>query len=170
MALIYFSLYNRTMILEEILQDMIAYNKSDIARINHAIKVYTYTCLIMANENVVDKVAFVGKVTAILHDIGIHVCEKKYKKVSGYLQEIEGPPVALKILKRYNLPKETLERILYLISKHHSYSEVNGMDFQVLIEADFIVNAQEENYSDKQKKIIMQKYFKTKSGATFLYN
>ncbi len=167
MALIYFSLYNSIMILESILQEMIEYNNGDITRINHAIKVYTYTCLILNSEDVSKQVAFISKVAAILHDIGIHNCKEKYSSTAGHLQEIEGPPIASKILKKYSLQNEIQERILYLISKHHSYNEVNGIDFQALIEADFIVNAQENNYSDSQIEIIKEKYFKTKLGITF---
>ncbi|MBN2852659.1 MAG: HD domain-containing protein [Clostridia bacterium] len=152
------------MIIEKIIEDMITYNKEDRKRINHAIKVYTFSCLIASNEVMTESELFILKAASVLHDIGIHNSEEKYHSCSGKYQEIEGPPVAREILRKYKLPAAVLERILFLISKHHSYQAINGIDFQILIEADFIVNNQEEQFSQRQRETIVKKYFKTESG------
>lgn len=154
--------------IERILQDMIEYNGDDSRRINHAIKVYQFCCLIMEEERLTEDERFILKAAAILHDIGIHNCEKKYQSSSGRYQEMEGPPVAGKILEKYDIPVASFDRILFLISKHHSYREVDGLDFQILIEADFIVNADEERYSESQKKMVAKKYFKTETGLNLI--
>ena len=33
-----------------------------------------------------------------------------------------------------------IERVSYLVGHHHTYTNINGMDYQILVEADFLVN------------------------------
>ena len=40
-----------------------------------------------------------------------------------------------------------VERITWLVTHHHTYTNVEGMDYQILLEADFLVNAGESEYS-----------------------
>ena len=42
---------------------------------------------------------------AILHDIGIHKAEEKYKSSAGNYQEIEGPPIAKAIMEKLQFKK-----------------------------------------------------------------
>ncbi len=42
------------------------------------------------------------------------------------------------------------------------------MDYQILIEADFIVNIFEDDMSDKQIESIVSKYFKTETGKRYI--
>lgn len=153
---------------EQILLKMVEYNGSDIKRINHAIKVYSYCCMIMADEAICEDEKEIIKIASILHDIGIHNCELKYGSSDGKLQEKEGPDVALQLLSSFFIKATILDRVLYLISKHHSYGEIEGLDFQILIEADFIVNSQEEGYTITQKNAISEKYFKTNRGKKLI--
>ena len=98
---------------------------------------------------------------AILHDIGIKVCEKKYNSTEGKLQEKEGPAVAREILE--NLDYKNINRILFLIGHHHTYINVSGLDYQILIEADLLVNFEEENTSKENIKKVYENIFKTKN-------
>ena len=43
-----------------------------------------------------------------------------------------------------------IERIAYLVGHHHTLTNIDGMDYQILIEADFIANATENKYSDEK--------------------
>ena len=131
-----------------LIQKMIAYNHGDAKRISHALKVHNYT-----------------KTIAILHDIGIKVCEKKYNSTEGKLQEKEGPAVAREILE--NLDYKNINRILFLIRHHHTYINVSGLDYQILIEADLLVNFEEENTSKEDIKKVYENIFKTKTGKEF---
>ncbi len=38
---------------------------------------------------------------------------------------------------------EQIERVSYLVGHHHTLNVIAGMDYQILAEADFIVNAGE---------------------------
>jgi hypothetical protein len=78
---------------------------------------------------------------AILHDIGIHLSEKKYNSSAGKYQEIEGPAPAREMLTSLHYGETVIDRVCYLIAHHHTYINVDGIDYQLLIEADFLVNA-----------------------------
>ena len=63
---------------------------------------------------------------------------------------------------------DTVERIMYLVGHHHSYDDVDGIDYQILLEADFLVNGDEMNLNDQQIRSMKDKVFKTKSGLALL--
>ncbi len=148
--------------IEELDYAMVNYNQGDIARINHARDVHNYAKIIGVEEEISEKDLFILESAAILHDIGIKVCEEKYNSTSGKLQEKEGPIVAKEILE--NLNYENIHRILFLIGHHHSYDNISGIDYQILIEADLIVNFKEENTPKKTIKKLYERVFKTKAG------
>jgi HD superfamily phosphodiesterase len=147
---------------------MIKYNSPDVRRINHAIKVYFFAVNI-AEEEACDIDTFNTIVyAAILHDIGIHEAEKKYGSSAGKFQEIEGPSVAKDLIKDIELQEEIKNRIFYLIGNHHTYDKIDGIDFQILVEADFLVNIYEDEISRESIKSIKNKVFKTKKGIELL--
>ncbi len=154
--------------INKILNLMIKYNSPDVRRINHAIKVYFFAVNI-AEEEACDIDTFNTIVyAAILHDIGIHEAEKKYGSSAGKFQEIEGPSVAKELLKDIELQEEIKNRIFYLIGNHHTYDKIDGIDFQILVEADFLVNIYEDEISRESIKSIKNKIFKTKNGIELL--
>ena len=151
-----------------ILLDMIRYFQGDAKRINHALKVYGFAHTICRSENVNGTRQDVIELAAILHDIGIHEAEKKYHSTAGNYQEIEGPPIARQILMTRGVPQEVIDRVCYLIGNHHSYSKIDDIDFQILVEADFLVNIFEDDMQIKAIESIQNKYFKTSSGREIL--
>ena len=60
------------------------------------------------------------------------------------------------------------ERVVYLVGHHHTYSEVDGIDYQILLEADYLVNADEANYSQEKIRGAMERLFKTATGTALL--
>lgn len=147
-----------------IMLDMIEYFKDDARRINHALKVYGYAIAISSREQLSDSEKYIIALSSILHDIGIKVSEQKYKSSAGKYQEIEGPEIASQIMKNRNIDTEIINRVCYLIGNHHSYSKINGLDFQILVEADFLVNIYEDDMDKASIISIRDKYFKTKAG------
>lgn len=152
----------------KIMKKMIEYFEKDAVRINHALKVYAYAKSIGELEKISKEEQEVLEISSILHDIGIKESERKYSSSAGIYQEIEGPPAAREIMAKFNLSENIKERIEYLIGNHHTYSKIDGIDFQILVEADFLVNIFEENIQKEQIDIIEQKYFRTKMGKSFL--
>jgi len=151
-------------IINNLLKEMITYFKDDPKRIHHFIKVHSFSKLIGELENLDVDTQFTLEVAAILHDIGIKISEEKYGKCNGKLQEIEGPAIAEPILVSLNIDPRIISRVLYLIAHHHTYTSVDGMDYQILIEADFLVNLYEDNTSSKSISAAYNKIFKTSAG------
>lgn len=147
---------------------MISYNESDVLRINHALKVFSFASFIAHSEACTDEETFIIEAASLLHDIGIHNAEKKYNSCAGNYQEIEGPPVARDLLSPLSLPEDVLGRISFLIAHHHTYNKIEGIDYQILIEADFIVNIYEDNMNADQISSVKKKLFKTKSGIALI--
>ena len=152
----------------QILNQMIAYLGDDTRRINHALKVYGLTKTIAAAEKLSGESLEILETASILHDIGIKAAEQKYQSTAGSYQELEGPPIARELLAGFDLPAGFIDRVCYLIGHHHSYSKIDGIDFQILVEADFLVNIFEDNLSSRQIQTIGEKYFKTESGRRCL--
>lgn len=153
---------------DRLLFEMMEFDKGDPARTQHLMKVYEYAHLIGVGENIAKGEARILEAAAILHDIGILPCERKYGYCNGKLQEEEGPVFAKEILERNGYSKEETDRICYLIGHHHTYTDVDGIDYRILIEADFLVNAFEE-FSSKEAILKMkEKIFRTKSGKRLL--
>ena len=143
---------------------MIELYKGDSRRIQHFCKVHSYARLIAQMENVDYKTLFIIETAALTHDIGIHTCEEKYGECGGRLQEKEGPALAKELLERLGFETDISERVQYLIAHHHTYSNIDGIDYQILVEADFLVNMYEDGVS---KDAVLKAYnniYKTKYG------
>jgi HD superfamily phosphodiesterase len=151
-----------------IMGDMIRYFQDDVKRINHALKVYCYASLILKESNSDEQKHQIVSIAALLHDIGIKEAERKYQSTSGKYQEQEGPPIAREILKPYDLDEEIVYRVCFIIGNHHSYSNIDNTDFQILVEADFLVNIFEDSMSRDSVRNVREKIFKTESGIRLL--
>ena len=139
----------------------------DDKRVDHALKVLRFSEEILQGENVTGKIAETVMLTAILHDIGIHEAERKYNSNFGMYQEIEGPPIAKRMLREMGIRNRTIERVCYIIGGHHTPSKVDDVDFQILWEADLLVNIEESGLmTDKNVNVrtIISKNFKTATG------
>lgn len=155
-------------LVSNVVSKMIEYFDGDVKRINHAIKVHGFAKSLAELEGISDEKLLVLEVAAVLHDIGIKESERKYSSSAGNYQELEGPLVAWDILQEFNLNKEFLDRVSYLIGNHHTYNKIDDIDFQVLVEADFIVNIFEDCLDKEKARIIKDKYFKTSNGISFM--
>ena len=99
-----------------------------------------------------------------MHDIGIKNAEKKYGNCNGKLQETEGPPVAKTLLRSLKIDEDTINRVCFLVGNHHTYKNIDDLDFQILAEADLIVNFCEEGTAASGIKNALENIFKTKTG------
>ena len=150
--------------LNKLTLEMIDYYKGDPKRIQHFLKVHAHAKLIGEEENLDQETQEVLEVAALTHDIGIKVSEQKYNSSAGKYQEIEGPQVAKEMLDRLQYDPKKAERVCYLIGHHHTYDQIEGIDHQILVEADFLVNLEEEHSSSETIKSVRNKIFKTKTG------
>ena len=154
--------------ISELIDKMIEYETGCPKRINHFLKVYSFAKLIAENENLSEDMIQIISVTSIVHDIGIKISLEKYNSTSGKYQEKEGPAVAQKMLAELGFKQDLIDRVSFLIANHHSYDNIDGIDYQILIEADFLVNIFEDGLSKEQVKHIDERYFKTAYGKKLL--
>ena len=143
---------------------MIELYSGDAKRIQHFCKVHGYAKLIAETENVDKKCLFILETAALTHDIGIHICEEKYGNCDGKLQEKEGPAIAEKLLRKLGFEEDVSERVQYLIAHHHTYGNIDGIDYQILVEADFLVNIMEDSLSKEAALNAYNNIFKTEYG------
>ena len=151
-------------LLDTLAEEMMLYDFGDARRTFHFIQVHDLARRIALGENVPSDIQFITEAAALVHDIGIHNCEKKYGACPGPLQEREGPPEAEKILRRLGFSEAQTSRICELVGRHHTYQNVDSMDLQILIEADFLVNLHEDGCSKNAVHTSYDKHFKTKTG------
>lgn len=144
--------------------EMIKLYSGDAKRIQHFCKVHGYARLIAEMEHVDADTLFVLEAAALTHDIGIHYCEEKYGDCNGKLQEKEGPAIAKRLLAKLQFEERVSERVQYLIAHHHTYDEIDGMDYQILVEADFLVNLYEDGLSAQAIEHAYKEIFRTDSG------
>lgn len=148
---------------------MISYNNGDPKRIQHTTKVHAYASLIGLEEGLDEETQFIVESAAMVHDIGIRASEKKYGYQNGKLQEQEGPAVARELLTTLGgYTDMQIERICWLIAHHHTYHASDDIDYQILIEADFLVNLFEDNESKEAIRKVRDSIFKTSSGLKMI--
>ena len=52
----------------------------------------------------------------------------------------------------------------YLVGHHHTYTGIDGLDYQILVEADFLVNLYEDQLPAEARKHAYTSIFRTKTG------
>lgn len=146
---------------------MTEYFSGDVRRINHFLKVYSFAKIIGELEGLDKRKQEIVEVSGIIHDVGIKLSEKKYFSSSGRYQEIEGPAIAEKFLKEIGYSEDLVSRVSFIVGNHHSYNKIDDIDFQILVEADFLVNIFEDEMDKAAIKKIEENIFKTKNGKQF---
>ena len=150
--------------LDDLFMDMIAYYDGDPKRVLLFTEVDSYAGLIGIGEEIDDDSIFILEAAAYTHDIGIRVAEEKYGRCDGKLQEQEGPIIAQKMLSQLGFENYIVERICFLIGHHHTYDNIDGLDYQILVEADFLVNLYEDDAGNRAIDKAYKRIFKTETG------
>lgn len=150
--------------IHQLYQKMTEYYSGDPKRIQHFVKVHSFAKQIGISEQLDNDTMFVLEAAALVHDIGIKPAEEKYGSCNGKLQEQEGPAAAEAMLLSLDFPKNYLDRICYLVGHHHTYHDIDGIDYQILVEADYLVNLYEDQCSPEGIKAAYQNIFRTGSG------
>lgn len=154
----------------KLIEKMIEYYAGDPKRVQHFLKVYEFAKLIGESEHLDAETMHTLRTAAIVHDIGIKVSEEKYGSSNGKYQEKEGPAVAEPMLLALGYDEAIIDRVLFLIAHHHTYNEIEGLDYQILVEADFLVNLFEDGSSRETARKVQKNIFKTKTGNKYLSN
>lgn len=152
----------------EIMQKMIRYSDGNRSDIQHFLKVWGYAKTIGELEGLDQRTQYILETAAILHDIACPLCRQKYGNTNGKYQEKEGMLLAADFLRDTGMDPDMADRVVYLVGHHHTISEINGSDYQILIEADYIVNADESSYSPENISGFIRNTAGTAAGTALL--
>ena len=150
--------------IDRLYMEMIHYYQGDPKHIQHFVKVHDLSRLIGQSEGLDEDTMYVLEAAALVHDIGIKVGMEKYGRSDGKTQEAEGPAAAREMLTALGFQERVIRRVEYLVGHHHTYTDIKGMDYQILVEADFLVNYFENNLSAETIQKSVEKIFRTETG------
>ena len=156
------------MTIAQIMEKMIAFSEGNIHDITHLSCVWTYAKTIGELEGLDAETQFILEVAAITHDIACPLCREKYGSTNGKKQELESPPLIGKFFSDLPVAPETVQRISWIVAHHHTYGLSNDLDYQILLEADYLVNAEKSSNPAESARSAMHKIFKTKTGGKIL--
>lgn len=144
----------------ELINILINYFEKDVKRIGHAMKVYSYGKAISESLEINERVL---SGACLFHDIGIKVGEDRGEIVTGKMQERYGREKIGQVLAKTDYLESEIEIIASLIGRHHTYTNIDSIEYQILVEADFLVNIEEEieMYENREKYFYL---FKTEKG------
>lgn len=152
----------------QLTEKMVAFSEGNTADIHHFLCVWAYARTIGEAEGLDTETQFLLEATAIIHDISCPLCREKYGNTDGRHQEEESPALVRDFLADSGMNAQQIDRISYLIAHHHTVTEIDGIDYQILIEADFLVNAAEKGLSKDAVTHFLENTAKTDCGKRLL--
>jgi HD superfamily phosphodiesterase len=126
--------------LERVRAAMEACFGEDRRRIEHALQVASFAEQLLA---FIEADAVIALSAALLHDIGIHEAERVHGSSAGNWQELEGPPIARRILTELGASEHLIDRVATLVGCHHTPDGDASAEFRILWDADALVNFSE---------------------------
>lgn len=156
-------------LLAKLFDAMTLYEADALPRVNHLMKVYTYAKFIGEAQRLDAHTQLVLETAALTHDIGIRPALQQYGSADGVYQQQLGPPVARQMLGGLGFASDVIDRVCFLIAHHHTYTNIDAPDYQILIEADFLVNIDEGGMSAQQIQAVDRTCFATPAGRALLH-
>ena len=157
------------MIIQDAIEKMIDFYGGYLHDIDHFLEVWSYARTIGMQENLDVHTQEVLELSAVVHDIACPLCRIKYGNASGKHQEEESAALVEEFFEDFDeLDSADLARISWIVSHHHTYTNVDGLDYQILLEADYLVNAGESDYKLEAIKSAKENIFKTETGLRLL--
>ena len=116
------------MTIAEITTKMIAFSKGNTHDISHLLKVWAFAKTIGESEKLDAETRFILEATALVHDIACPLCREKYGNTDGKNQERESDPLVREFFRDSDLTPAQIDRIAFIVSHHHTYTNVDGID------------------------------------------
>lgn len=146
-----------------IAKKMILYSHWNLQNINYFMRIYAYAKLFGETEELGKDTQKTLDIAAVIYDIACPLCLYKYGNPDGKRQEMERIILVEEFLRGAEILEEMKKRIVYLVDHYHIYTNVDGKDNQILLEADYLVNEDKSSYSKKNIQYFMDKIFRTKT-------
>ena len=147
---------------------MIDYLHGNLHEVEHLLKVYGYAKAIGELEGLDARTQEILEIAAVVHDIGIPRAIEKYGSDAGPYQEELGPAEARRLLENIGCDEALIDRVCVLVGRHHTYTDVDGLDCRILLEADYLVNAAFNHHGEKAILAAKESFFRTQAGIRFL--
>ena len=147
---------------------MVEFYRGDPHQIQHFAKVHAYAGWIARQEGLDPAAREILDAAALTHDIGIRIARERHGTSTWKLQEELGPPAARPMLEEAGYDAAVTDRVCWLIGHHHTYTRIDGADYQILVEADFLVNFQEGNRPMGTLPHVYKTIFRTEAGRDLL--
>lgn len=147
---------------------MVQFYHGSVHDVSHFLKVYALAKTIGELEGLAPPMQETLELAAVVHDIACPLCREKYGNANGKKQELESPPLVEEFFSDLPVTLETVQRISWIVAHHHTYGLSDDLDYQILLEADYLVNAGESGYSAESVQSALHKIFRTKSGKELL--
>lgn len=151
-----------------VIEKMIKFSEGNLHDIAHFMKVWGFAKILGEMEDLEPAEQELVEITAVVHDIACPLCREKYGSCPGNLQEQEGPALVREFLEEFVFSSKFVERVCWLVGHHHTYEGVDGIDHRILLEADFLVNADESGASPEAIRKMYEKVFRTYGGRKLL--
>lgn len=152
------------MTVAQIMEKMIAFSEGNLHDIDHFLRVWSYAKTIGELEGLDTGTEFILEAAAIVHDIACPLCREKYGNTNGKHQETEGIPLVQEFFRGSDLTAEQIDRVAFLVGHHHTFTGIDGMDYQILLEADYIANASENGYGRENVENFLRRIMRTEHG------
>ena len=121
-------------------------------KVTHFVRVYTLAKSIGELEQLPESLQRQLELSAVVHSV-----------------EAEDKVAAVKeIMTSCHVDDETATRVCYIVEHNRDYGHISGMDHQILIEAQSIVEFKEKNTPKSEIVRIAEKRFITNYGKAFL--
>ena len=141
---------------------------SEPRMIDHTCKVLEAAEAILAGDEIQGEfLQAVVILSCVFHDIGIPEAKRIHGSSDGPFQEKEGAVIARELLTELGERPDVLERACYIVGKHHTFESIDGLDFQIVWEADMLVNLGEGYVKpDVPRDEFISKNFQTQTGQS----
>ena len=150
--------------IKEISRDIAFYSKGHMRELDHLLRVWGFAREIADGEPLSRRERYALEVAALTHNIAYPLCRETYGSEDPALQAREGAALVRDFLRDADMPAEQLERIVYLVSRHHSEEPAEEPDLQILLEAVYIASVREKHIPRAEVKTAIKTLFRTKSG------
>lgn len=153
---------------KEIIARMKSFFGSEQEYVDHALEVLKFAEQLMGTE----ESSFNREIVvyaAVLHDVGIPEALRKHGSAAGPYQEKEGARIARQLLEDLRVPEEIIEEVCGIIGHHHTPGVLHTQNFQLLYDADWLVNfpkAYDINANPASIRAAIDSVFLTQQGKT----
>ena len=157
------------MTISQLIETMIGFPEGNLHDIDHLLRVWGYARTTGEQEGLDADAQYVLEAAALTHDIACPLCRERYGGAYGKRQEREGAPMVRRFLADSGMSRAQIERVSWLVGHHHTFTNVDGIDHQILLEADYIANASEGGRTADNIRRFAKTLCRTETGKRLLH-